>query len=163
MAMIKTITTTKKIQNVSINQNNDDNKGDHEEIKGNDDEKKIEEEKKPDNQDKDKDNNRDVVISNVEVIEKKQMKQIQKAQRDYERNYYYGLYTTYLYWTPLMGFIGVYYLYLGQYKQFFMRFFSLNFWLIGWIVDAYRIPQLVREKLKEDGQYVDDQKELLIQ
>jgi len=30
----------KKIQNVSINQNNDDNKGDHEEIKGNDDEKK---------------------------------------------------------------------------------------------------------------------------
>jgi len=125
--------------------------------------KKIEEEKKPDNQDKDKDNNRDVVISNVEVIEKKQMKQIQKAQRDYERNYYYGLYTTYLYWTPLMGFIGVYYLYLGQYKQFFMRFFSLNFWLIGWIVDAYRIPQLVREKLKEDGQYVDDQKELLIQ
>jgi len=130
--------------------------------------KKIEEDKKIDDNVKDNniDNNsynRNVVISNLEAKENKQIKQIQQTQLDYERDYYFGLYTTYLYWTPLMGIIGVYYIYLGQYKQFFIRFFSLNFWLIGWIVDAFRIPSLVRQKLKEDAQNVDDQKELLIQ
>jgi len=163
-----------KMQEIVSNiQINEESKKIDEETKGNNEDNKYDNDNKSDN-DNTADNNgnkdqndvninRNVVISNLESKENKQIKQIQRTQLEDEKRFYYALYTTYLYWTPLMGFIGVYYIYLGKYKQFFMRFMTLNFWLIGWIVDIFRIPELVREKLKEEAQNIDDQKEHLIQ
>jgi len=87
--------------------------------------------------------------NNNNVIITKETDEIKHIQYNFDIEYKRGLYTAYLYWTPLMGCIGAYYIYLGNYKQFLLRFFTLNFFLIGWIIDAFRIPGLVQTKLKQ--------------
>jgi len=112
------------MQDIVSNIQNNEIKEKHEDSKDNNEDNKDEVEEKADSIDlNDINPTRNVVISNLESNEKKQIKQIQQAELDYEKRYYYALYTTYLYWCPLMGFIGVYYIYLGKYKQFFIRFF----------------------------------------
>jgi len=94
-----------------------------------------------------KNDNNDVIITNVATTESDEVRHIQyNAEIEYQR----ALYTTYLYWTPLMGMIGVYYIYLGKYSQFVLRFFTLNFLFIGWLIDLFRIPGLVKTKLREE-------------
>jgi len=85
---------------------------------------------------------------NIEIKENNEIKEIQKKE---EIEYQRALYTAYLYWTPLMGCIGVYYIYLGQYKQFALRLFTFNLLMIGWLADAYRMPTLVKNKLKNEN------------
>jgi TM2 domain-containing membrane protein YozV len=56
-----------------------------------------------------------------------------------------SLYICYLLWCPMYGFIGLYYLYLGKYKSFLVRFLTMNFFFVGWIIDACRMPALVNK------------------
>jgi len=106
-------------------------------------------------------NNNNVIISNLESYKNNQVKQV---QYNFETEYRHALYTTYLYWFPLIGLVGAYYIYLRQYKQFILRLFTLNFFLIGWIIDLFRIPSLVRNKLKEEeSQNNNNRNEHLIQ
>jgi len=67
-------------------------------------------------------NNNNAIISNVKINN-----EVKHIQYNSEVEYQRALYTTCLYWCPLMGIIGLYYVYLGKYKQFFLRFFYFEF------------------------------------
>jgi TM2 domain-containing membrane protein YozV len=57
----------------------------------------------------------------------------------------YRVSDVYILWLSPFGLVGGHYLYLGQIKMFYLYFFTLGLFGIGWIADFFRIPRVVRD------------------
>ena len=68
-----------------------------------------------------------------------------EAQKDFNRDYRKGaksILVAYIAWLLL----GCHYLYLGRVGVQFAVWFTLGFLIVGWVVDFFRIPGMVKQK-----------------